>query len=342
MDFKEKALKLHRENIYVDAHLDLGLELYYRYKAGEKEVLNNHYIEDFKNSGVNIIVAAIYIDDDYPEAALRMALNQISLIMEDIDSTNGEVILIKNRKDLDDVVRRNGIGIILSLEGLDPIINDLSMLRIFYELGVRGAGIVWSRRNYAADGCYFKSSENEGIKGGLTRFGVSAVKELERLGIWIDVSHLNDEGFDDVMKFTHNPFIASHSNAREVTAVNRNLMDDQIKSIASRGGVIGLNGLMIENGLIKEKRISRLCDHADYIKNLVGTEYMGFGFDMCDKLDSCEPHFKNHKEEKSDAAENHTEVLMLTEELLRRGYTDEELIGIIGGNFLRYFRNILL
>ena len=226
MDYKETALSLHKNNIVVDAHLDLAGEIYNRHLAGEKEVIKNRYLDNFKKGGFNIIVSSLFISDIYlPEMGLRVALGEISALMEDIEHCNGEVVLIKTKEQLEKVVKENKIGIIISFEGLDPIGNDIKLLKVFYELGVRAAGLTWSRRNYVADGCFFNSVE-EGKKGGLTNFGVEVVKELEKLNILIDVSHLNDEGFWDVVKFTKKPFIASHSNVRSIKGIMRNLNDE--------------------------------------------------------------------------------------------------------------------
>ncbi|HBC32379.1 MAG TPA: membrane dipeptidase, partial [Clostridiales bacterium] len=156
MDYKELALELHKNNIVVDTHLDLAGEIYNRYMAGEKEVIKNHYLENFKKGGFNLIVSSLFIDELFlPEMALRIALGQIRALIEDVESCQGEVFLVKTKEDLNKAVNENKIGIIVSFEGLEPIGNDIGLLRIFYELGVRAAGLVWSRRNYAADGCSF-------------------------------------------------------------------------------------------------------------------------------------------------------------------------------------------
>ena len=283
MDFKEVALNLHRNSIVADAHLDLAGEVYNRYLAGEKEVIKNKYLENFKKGGFNIIVSSLYIDDIFlPEMGLKIALGQISALMEDIETCDGEVKLIKTKKDLEEVINENKIGIILSFEGLDPIGNDIRLLRIFYELGVRAGGLVWSRRNYVADGCSFSPVE-EGQRGGLTKFGVKAVRQMEEMNMLIDVSHLNDEGFWDIINFTNKPFIASHSNVRNIHGRMRNLTDEQIKAIAKRNGVIGINAYKSIAGVKEgEDPIKKLADHIEYMVKLVGASHVGYGFDLCD------------------------------------------------------------
>lgn len=341
MDFREIALNLHKNNVVVDTHLDLAGEIYNRYLAGEKEVIKNRYLDNLKKGGFNIVVSSLYIDDIYlPEAGLRAALGQISVLMEDIESCNGEVCLIKTKEQLQKVVNENKIGIILSLEGLDPIGNDIRLLKVFNELGVRAAGLVWSRRNYVADGCSFNPVE-EGQKGGLTRFGVEVVKKLEEMNMLIDVSHLNDEGFWDVAKFTKKPFIASHSNARSVHSRMRNLTNEQIKAIAERNGVIGVNAYKSIAGVKEgEDPVKRLADHVEYMANLVGPSHVGYGFDLCDSYYDSELKFK-FEVHNSDSIASHAEAVLITEELLRRGMSEEDMKLIIGGNFYRVFSDVL-
>jgi len=344
MDYKEKALELHKSSVVVDTHLDLAGEIYNRYMAGEKEIIKTYYLDNFKKAGFNIIVSSLYIDDIFlPEMALRVALGQIRVLMEDIETCDGEVVLVKTKKELNDAVEQDKIAIIMSFEGLEPIGNDIGLLRIFYELGVRAAGLVWSRRNYVADGCYFDPVE-EGQKGGLTKFGVEVVKKLEDMNMLIDVSHLNDEGFWDVVKFTNKPFIASHSCVRNLHGRMRNLTDEQIKMIAERNGVIGLNAYRSIAGIKEgEDPIKRLCDHIEYIVNLVGAKHIGYGFDLCNSYYGSELKFQsNFQQNDSDGLKSHGETILLTEELLNRGISSEDVKLIIGGNFLRVFNEILL
>lgn len=341
MDFKESALNLHKNNVVVVAHFDLAGEIYNRHMAGEREIIKNRYLDNLKEGGFNIVVSSLFIDDIFlPEMALRVALDQISALMEDVETCGGEVVLIKTREQLRNAVNGNKIGIILSFEGLEPIGNDIGLLRIFYELGVRGAGLVWSRRNYAADGCSFNPVE-EGQRGGLTSFGVKVVRKMEEMNMFIDVSHLNDEGFWDVVKFTNKPFIASHSDARSIQNKMRNLTDEQIKAVAKRNGVIGINAYKNIAGVKDgEDPIKKLADHAEYIVNLVGPSHVGFGFDLCNSYYESELKFRFEPSD-GDSIKSHADAVLITEELLRRGMSEEDARLIIGGNFYRIFNDIL-
>jgi membrane dipeptidase len=222
-----------------------------------------------------------------PEMALRKTLDQISYLYQEMEESPGTMRNCKTFSDVWQAKHKGQIGIVLSFEGIDALHNDIHLLRVFYELGVRGIGLTWSRRNYAGDGAFFKPLK-EGRKGGLTSFGVEAIEAAEALGMFIDVSHLNDEGFWDVMKFAKKPMIASHSNCRALVDSMRNLTDKQIGALAEKRGVIGMNALSALTGDVSEgsKRLTAedLLDHVDHIVKLVGINHVGLGFDFCDSF----------------------------------------------------------
>lgn len=336
------AKYLHEKNIVIDSHFDLGNEVFNRTQMGEKKILKNHYLDTFKKAGIKLVVASIFIDDIFlPEMALRMALNQISMLKADIKYISDEIMLIKSKKDLEIVLATDKIGIVISLEGLEPIMNDLNLIDTFYDLGVRGVGLTWSRRNYVADGSFF-SDKNEGQKGGLTRFGVEVIKKLESLNMFIDISHLNDEGVNDIIKFTTKPFIASHSNSRNINNIMRNLSDEHLIAIANSGGSIGINNIIplidIKNN---NNYINKMCDHIDYINSLVGCNHINFGFDICNGIDKSGVRFGSQQNETIDALKNHEDSILITEELIKRGYSDKNIIKILGTNILRIIKNSL-
>jgi membrane dipeptidase len=333
MDYKEKALKLHKENIVIDAHLDLGAIVFERKRKGEKNIIKNHFLNSFKKSGFNFIVGAIYVDDIYiPELALRVALDQIIELTEEIENT-AELMLITRKEDLKKSLDEEKIGILLSLEGAEPILKDINLLTVFYKLGVRGLGLTWSRRNYAADGSYFGNPE-EGTIGGLTPFGIEVVKKCEELGIFLDVSHLNDAGFNDLIKIANKPFLASHSNSREINNIVRNLTNEQMEKIGEIKGVIGINSYTsIVSNNKEEQNILKLCDHIEKIIENAGEDSIGYGFDLCGLFYDSEGQV--------DVLKSHEESLLVTEELIRRGHSEETIIKIIGGNFYNFYEKIL-
>jgi len=340
MKERERAEELHRTGICVDAHLDLAAEVHYRRRAGEQQVICNRYLDNWKSAGFRLIISSIFVDGDYPSTCLREALEQIQALKEDISQCDGQVCLVTSAKDLETVLAEGTTGILLSFEGVEAVENNSRLMDIFYELGVRGAGLAWNRRNFAADG-YASETVEKGTCGGLTGFGVELVRRMDRLGMYFDVSHLNKEGFWDLMKFTEGPVIASHSDCQAINPIGRNLTDDQIRAVAERDGVIGVNVideiLGVKN---KEERCEKVCDHIEHVVKIAGIDHAGFGFDLCD---SCMNFLRRAGEAEyhSDAIGSHAEAVKITEQLLKRGYSDEDVRKIMGENFLRVIRKVL-
>lgn len=333
-----------RDSLFVlDAHFDMPMEILERSLRDEKDIFRRYHRQNLRRGGIDCLVGALYVNSIWlPEMGLRCALDQISALMAEVESCPEDLAICRTMAEVDGAKREGKIALLLSLEGADPLGNDLRLLPIFHALGVRGLGLAWSRRNYAADGCWFHP-RREGRKGGLTDFGVALVEEATRLGMWIDVSHLNDEGFWDVMELVKGPLIASHSNARAlVPGMMRNLTDDQIRAIAERGGVIGLNALdaFIGGGGDGRRLLpDDLARHADHIARLVGIEHVGIGFDLCDGLPSF--HSMPDGFPTYDVIENHGETGRFLQALESRGYSREQVALVAGGNFARVFRQIL-
>ncbi|GAW28860.1 dipeptidase [Carboxydocella sp. ULO1] len=340
----ENIKKILNDSIVIDSHFDLLYEVVKKRQRGSRKVIVSDYLSEFIEGGVNVVVSSLFIDDEFlPEMALRKALNQVSALYDEISESPDKIMLCRNYKDILEAKKTCKVGIMLSFEGVEPIYNDITLLRIFYELGVRIIGLTWSRRNYAGDGCGFGNGD-EGTKGGITDFGMKLIKEAEKLGMIIDVSHLNDEGFWDVIKIAKKPIIASHSNSRALAGIMRNLTDDQIRAIASKGGVIGINSASILVAADDEvANMEYLANHVDYIVQLVGVEHVGFGFDFCDHL--IEFYSFNQLDGLSrkpfDVIKGYKEINKFVAELIRRGYKQKELELILGGNFLRVYKKVL-
>ena len=340
MDNFEKAKELHRKYHVVDCHLDLAEEVYQRYKNNEKEVIKNYYLDNWNKAGIKIIVSSIFVDNHYlPELGLRVALDQLSMLRDDISSIKEDVELVTNFQEFNRVMSSKKIGIMLSLEGLAPIGNDIHLLKTFYHLGVRGAGLTWSRSNYVAQGIGL--GPDTFIDVGLTAFGFEVVKTMNELNMFIDFSHLNDKGIDDVLQCSSKPVIASHSNCRKINNIPRNLSDEHICKIAESGGFIGINGIIPIIGEGPKGHINTICDHIDHINNLVGSDHIGFGFDICKGIDITSMRYGNCEDEFIDALKDHTDSILITEELLNRGYDESQIEKIIGLNIIRFMQIML-
>jgi len=337
----EIARQLHEHYFVSDAHFDLLPLVWERRQRGETKVIENRYIPAFRRGNVNLVVSSLFVSDEYlPEMALRRALDYISVLHKEMEESPGLFSLCRCVREIKEANSAGMVAIVLSFEGIEPIGNDLDLLRIFYELGVRGFGITWSRRNYAADGCHFEAQE-EGRKGGLTNFGVQLIREAEKLGMYIDVSHLNDEGLSNVLKFYYKPVIASHSNCRKIARSMRNLTDEQIKQIAQRGGLMGMNAC---SEFVKDSKVkigaADLADHIDHICKITGSfERVCYGFDFCDEFRELSPSPKESPN--YDCIKGHARCFELTAELVARGMKEEDIAKVIGGNFLQFLERTI-
>src|SRR5262249_2067032 len=151
-----------------------------------------------------------------------------------------------------------------------------NLLAIFHELGLRAISLTHARVNAAAAGGIFAASGSPAT--GLTTFGRELVQECERLGILLDLAHINPAGFEEICALTTKPLTVSHSNARRYYDMERNISDEQIKMIGASGGVIGINAILV-SPKAEEATLDRYVDHIEHVANLIGIEGVGIGFD---------------------------------------------------------------
>jgi len=289
---------------------------------------------------------AIYVDDVFlPEMALRKALEFVSALYSEAEESQSTCICT-TYEDIKRAKEERKIGFILGMEGAEPIGKDIGLLQVFYKLGLRVLTLTHSRRNYVADGSFFLPRK-AGKPGGLTDFGMELIQKANDLGIVIDVSHLNDPGFWDVMDNVESPIIASHSNCRSLCDHPRNLTDDQIKAISEKDGVVGVCSV---SAFVDKKNpdVCHLLNHIDHIVDIAGVRSVGFGFDFYEYL------LKHLSEEEkarlsseiisSSQSSNNImkdeDVPTLVNKLAERGYNEREIELILGKNFLRVFKNV--
>jgi membrane dipeptidase len=176
---------------------------------------------------------------------------------------------------------------IVHLEGAEPIAPDFSNLEDWYERGLRSIGLTWSRPNLFAEGVPFRFPSTSDTGGGLTATGRELVRACNRLGILVDLSHLNWTGFWDVARLSDAPLVATHSNAHALCASSRNLNDEQLDAIAASGGIVGVNfavTFLREDGYERrDTPITEIVRHVDYLAERMGIEHVALGsdFDGC-------------------------------------------------------------
>lgn len=327
-------------SITIDGHFDMLGDVAARRKNGENRVIPRIYLPDFKAGGVNGVVASIFVDSQYlPESAIRNALEQIAALHHEISESPDLLSLCTTASDFEAAASAGKLGIMMSFEGAEPVTSSM-ILKAYYQLGVRGLGLTWSRRNAAADGCDFCGSLR---KGGLTPVGIELVKEAVRLGMLVDVSHLSDEGVEDIFHTTDAPFLASHSNSRTVCKTNRNLTDDQLARIAARGGVVGLNACSIlVSASDCDATAGRLLSHLDHMIEVMGEDHVALGLDLCDLFltSSSEEDLKKMPRAPFDIINRHRSLAGFLDSLRAHGYTEERVEKIAGRNWLTLYRRI--
>lgn len=347
-EYLEKAMKIHENHSVVDAHLDLASEVLVRNMKGEENIVRDYYLRPFKTAGIRLVFSSVFIENstleeckgEKPAPGWENALLQIKALKEDVKGLS-DVVLVYDRADLDRVLSEKKIGILIYMEGLDCIGEDISKLDELYDLGVRGCALTWSRPNALGYGCC-KASEYRQIPGGLTRAGEEAIRRMEKKSMFLDVSHLNDEGFGQVCRIARKPFIATHSGSRHVFDNYRNMTDEQMRALASQGGIMGVNGCKCIAGAMAGNDLEMLCRHIEYEVETIGAEHVGYGFDFCDSYDRAWAELKGENfTGPDDCLLHHGQIPLLTAALLQRGMGEQELKSIIGGNFVEYLQKVV-
>ena len=325
---------IHKESTVVDTHCDTLKCLFneftkprdsmwdYREGIGTRTSLGHLDVPRMIDGGISCQVFAVSSERSRtPAYPLRTSMMMIERFHRECESIP-QLEPVTSYEGIIEARKRGNVSGMLSIEGADVIEGRIEMLGVFHRLGVRMVGLVHSLRNQLADGVTDRRTG-----GGLSELGVQAVEELNRLGTIIDISHLNDEGFWDVLEHTKNPVIASHSNARAVCEHPRNMTDEMIEALAMNGGVMGMNFAPSFVHPI-EATLGGVVDHIDHIVNLVGPDHVGLGSDF-DGI----PYTPKGLEDVSRMPD-------ITRELVKRGYEKEDIVKTLGGNHLRLIKKI--
>jgi len=341
-----ESARIHKEATVVICHEDVPIDIANRRLRGEDHVMAEIHLPRYREGGVNLVVMAVGGDQIRPycnprtgfQTYMEGALLGTSQMYEEERESEGGFIIVTEPSLLDEVSAPGGpVGVTLHLEGSKPLQGRLSMLEIFHRLGVRSLQLAWQARNEAAD------SIAEPRPGGLSPFGKAMVRRMNDLGMIIDLSHLAPPCVEDVLELTRHPVMASHSNARALHDHPRNLTDEQIKGIAATGGLVGVVFFPLFLG--SSPTIERILDHFDYVRDLVGVDHLCVGPDFVDYapgliLGEAKARGVVASAEFPQDAEDVTKMPNLTAGLLRRGYAEEDIRKILGGNFLRIARQV--
>lgn len=308
----------------IDLHCDTVLKAFQENGSLAARSPKGHFdLRRMQEAGVKMQLFAIFPGISPYLNPLKQALVLGDFFWEQYQENREIMQLITSRQSLSQVVNSDKCGALLAVEGGEVLEGELRMLSVLYRLGVRSLCLTWNKRNEIADGVAEMQTG-----GGLTLFGRDVVREMNRLGMVIDVSHIAEKGFWDVLEISDAPVIASHSNSRAIWDHPRNLSDDQIKGIAQKEGVVGLNFVADFFGF-PEYGLDQLLRHIDHICDLVGDDYLGFGSDF-DGTDNLLAGIKDV-----------TVYPKIVSSLEKRNYKEKTVRKICGENCLRVLQHTL-
>ena len=308
----------------IDMHCDSVLEAFQENRKMSDRSTTGHFdLPRMQEAGVKIQFFALFPGITASLSPLKQALILGDYFWEQYEESQEIMQLITSHQSLLQLLDSKKCGALLTVEGGEVLEGDIRMLKVLYRMGVRSLCLTWNNRNEIADGVAEMQTG-----GGLTLFGREVVKKMNKLGMIVDVSHIAEKGFWDVLELSEDPVIASHSNSQAVWEHPRNLTDEQIKGIAQKKGVIGLNfvaDFLGEQG----SGFEQLLRHIDHICDIVGDEYLGFGSDF------------DGTENLLAGIDDVTVYPELVSYLKKRNYKDATIRKICGENCLRVLNAVL-
>ena len=320
-----------------DLHTDTMMDISVRAGRGEKDILARHHVPDYRKGEIAGQIFAAWIPankelaEEYfgkdPGTPQEIMMQMMARSLRELRECEA-VEIAYTSGDAERIAETGRIPVFLGIEGFYGFRGEPGMIDLMYDLGFRHGMLTWNNDNEFGCGAGFAGEDR-----GLTPLGKATVRRMEELGMLIDVSHLSEKSFWDVIENTKGPIIASHSNAWSLCPVARNLKDDQLKAIAERGGVVGMNGW---KGFICEDMeradVNELAKHARYIADLTGAEHVACGFDFSNYLDPTEG---------TPGIEDASKAQNFVDALRNAGFTEEETRAICWENAMRVIKTVL-
>ena len=365
-EIAERARKLHFSSLVLDTHDDTTQRFFSKdFDLGKRNPDGQVDIPRLREGGMDAIFFSIWIDGRITgPPAVEKALDQIDAVHENVLKYSKDMVFCRTAEEVRRAHAQGKIAALIGVEGGHMVGNDIRVLRMFGDLGVRYMTLTHFYNDEWAD-----SSTDKPAHNGLTDFGKDVVREMNRQGIMVDISHVSDKTFFDALEVSKAPLIASHSSCRALCNHPRDMSDDMIKALAAKGGVIQINyersfidqaykdaydkvfgGVVAAaekftkecaddadctsrklkdlqtqleaSGGLPRVSWERIIDHIDHVVKLVGPDHVGLGSDfdgatMPDGMEDC------------------SKLPKITEALMRKGYKDEDIRKILGGNLLR-------
>ncbi len=271
-DVSERAARLHREAIVIDTHIDTPQRLLDEdFDLAPRDANGHIDIPRMKEGGLDAAFFSIWVDPTKykTSGASHRALELIDTVYEQVQRHPDQLVLARTAEDIRRAHRQGKIALLMGVEGGHAIEDSLRVLRTYYELGVRYMTLTHFFNNNWAD-----SSTDKPAHNGLTDFGRQVVREMNRLGILVDISHVSDKTFFDAVEVSQAPVIASHSSCRALTNIPRNMGDDLLKGLAKNGGVVHINyGCMFVNPDYRSEQFADLITEFNRQQRLADEKY---------------------------------------------------------------------
>ena len=364
--------KLHREALVADLHSDTVLRMKKGFDFSARDTSGQMDIPRLREGGVDLQAFACWIPGNTPlDSCVAKTDLMIDSLYEQTERHQDKIAVCRTAAEAEEIIESGRIAAFVAIENGLAIANNLNNLRHYYERGVRYMTLTHTSSH---DWC-ISSADTAPKFDGLTSFGEDVIREMNRLGMIIDISHVGATAVAKALAITKDPVIASHSCVYGLCPHDRNLTDEQIRAIAANGGVIGINffsgylderfeaisdsvkeqykaeidsvealypndyakkhralawlfNILAERQSVLNITVGTVVDHIDHIVNLVGPEHVGLGSDF-------DGVFAFPK-----GLSDCSMMPNITVELVRRGYSEEEIKKILGGNFMRVFRQV--
>ena len=315
----------------IDIHGDIWTDVAIKRSLGERDIIKRYHLERFKKGDMAGGTFIVWVDPPHAEKRPKERfLEIIKYMCQEIWENQDILKVIYSSKDFYHAVDEGKMAVVLGMEGLSPLGEDPEGIYTLYQLGFRQISLTWNEQNAFATGT------RGDVNRGLTELGKRAIRIMEELGIILDVSHANDKTFWDIYDVATKPIIASHSNARALCPVPRNITDEQIKAIGESGGLVGINAFNEFIHVDRDKRnVDYLINHIEHIVDLIGIDHVAFGFDFFEYLE--EDKSKSFIEDPyrgTPGIEDISQAPNLIRKLQDRGFSKEDIEKISYRNFL--------
>jgi len=310
-----------------DAHGDILTDMYEQSKKGNYDSFKQRHLDAYKKGG---ITHSIFVNWTNPKTKNNNEFNEIFDSSFDEISRNLDIFkLCLNSTDLITSITENKIGVILGIEGLGQL-ESVDQIEYLYNQGLRHASLTWNDINKYATGL-----DDNNTKG-ISKEGAKLLKKMEKLGMIIDLAHLNQKSFDEVFDIVKGPVIISHGNTKKICSHKRNYTDEQLLKVKERNGVLGICGIApFISSNVETQTVDEMVNHIDHAVSIMGIDHVGLGLDVCYYL------YDNVPDNKVEGFKHISDAGNIIIELKQRNYSDEDIEKIKYKNFFRVIKEVL-